>query len=62
MNNAEENEVCKKLGASEGVVDIDSNLKDPQLCGLYAPDIYNNIRVTEVGGAIFIHLMPIALS
>ncbi|XP_007013748.2 PREDICTED: cyclin-A2-2 [Theobroma cacao] len=44
----EENEVCKKLGASEGVVDIDSNLKDPQLCGLYAPDIYNNIRVTEL--------------
>ncbi|XP_022731404.1 cyclin-A2-2 [Durio zibethinus] len=44
----EENGVCEKLGASKGVVDIDSNLKDPQACGLYAPDIYNNIRVTEL--------------
>ncbi|XWS27164.1 hypothetical protein CRYUN_Cryun26dG0091600 [Craigia yunnanensis] len=44
----EENEVYEKLGASKGVVDIDSNLKDPQICGLYASDIYNNIRVTEL--------------
>ncbi|XWS17014.1 hypothetical protein CRYUN_Cryun33cG0031300 [Craigia yunnanensis] len=44
----EENEVFEKLGASKGVVDIDSNLKDPQMCGLYAPDIYNSIRVTEL--------------
>ncbi|XVF34439.1 hypothetical protein REPUB_Repub18cG0059200 [Reevesia pubescens] len=44
----EENVVCEKLGASKGVVDIDSNLKDPQACGLYAPDIYNNIRATEL--------------
>ncbi|MFQ6638316.1 hypothetical protein Gotur_014521 [Gossypium turneri] len=54
----DQKEACKKLGASKDVVDIDSNLKDPQACGLYAPDIYNNMRVTEVGGAIFIHLMP----
>ncbi|MBA0593911.1 hypothetical protein Gorai_010838 [Gossypium raimondii] len=54
----DQNEACKKLGASKDVVDIDSNLKDPQACGLYAPDIYNNMHVTEVGGAIFIHLMP----
>ncbi|XVE63556.1 hypothetical protein DITRI_Ditri07aG0029800 [Diplodiscus trichospermus] len=44
----EENEVFEKLGALKGVVDIDSNLKDPRVCGLYAPDIYNNIRVTEL--------------
>ncbi|KAK8500163.1 hypothetical protein V6N12_002271 [Hibiscus sabdariffa] len=44
----EENEVCEKLVASKDVVDIDSNLKDPQACGLYAPDIYNNMRVTEL--------------
>ncbi|OMO80516.1 hypothetical protein COLO4_24050 [Corchorus olitorius] len=44
----EENEVCELLGASKGVVDIDSDIKDPQVCGLYAPDIYNNIRVTEL--------------
>lgn len=63
MYNAEKNEVCEKVGASKGgVVNIDSNLRDPQMCGLYAPDIYNNKRVTEVGGAIFIHLMPIWLS
>nr|QYW07113.1 cyclin A2-1 [Dimocarpus longan] len=30
------------------IVNIDSNLKDPQSCSLYAPDIYNNIRVTEL--------------
>ncbi|KAK4853989.1 hypothetical protein QYF36_017401 [Acer negundo] len=30
------------------IVNIDSNLKDPQVCSLYAPDIYNNIRVTEL--------------
>ncbi|KAE8700172.1 hypothetical protein F3Y22_tig00110560pilonHSYRG00063 [Hibiscus syriacus] len=44
----DENEVCDKLGASKDIVDIDSNLKDPQACGLYAPDIYNNMRVTEL--------------
>ncbi|KAH7574192.1 hypothetical protein JRO89_XS03G0263900 [Xanthoceras sorbifolium] len=36
----ESNDLC--------IVDIDSNLKDPQACALYAPDIYNNIRVTEL--------------
>lgn len=30
-------------------IDIDSDKKDPQLCSLYAPDIYNNLRVVEVG-------------
>ncbi|KAG8491726.1 hypothetical protein CXB51_015150 [Gossypium anomalum] len=43
-----EDDVCKKLGVSKDVVDIDSNLKDPRICSLYAPDIYNNIRVTEL--------------
>ncbi|KAH1057447.1 hypothetical protein J1N35_035512 [Gossypium stocksii] len=43
-----EDDVCKKLGVSKDVVDIDSNLKDPRVCSLYAPDIYTNIRVTEL--------------
>lgn len=30
------------------IVDIDAGHKDPQLCSLYAPDIYNNLRVAEV--------------
>lgn len=30
------------------IVDIDSNLKDPQACSLYAPDIYSNISLIEV--------------
>lgn len=30
------------------VTDIDSDKKDPLLCSLYAPDIYSNLRVTEV--------------
>ncbi|KAK6267978.1 hypothetical protein QUC31_012138 [Theobroma cacao] len=29
-------------------IDIDSDKKDPQLCSLYAPDIYNNLRVVEL--------------
>lgn len=42
--------VCEKLIVTKDldVVDIDSNLKDPQACSLYAPDIYDNIRITEV--------------
>ncbi|KAK8992809.1 hypothetical protein V6N11_048879 [Hibiscus sabdariffa] len=28
--------------------DIDSDKKDPQLCSLYAPEIYNNLRVAEL--------------
>ncbi|XP_061346281.1 cyclin-A2-2-like [Gastrolobium bilobum] len=41
---------CEKLGASDckAIVDIDSELKDPQVWSSYAPDIYNNIRVTEL--------------
>ncbi|XP_024930290.2 cyclin-A2-1 isoform X1 [Ziziphus jujuba] len=47
----EEDIVCEIPAASKGVdiVDIDSNLKDPQACSLYAADIYNNIRITEIG-------------
>ncbi|CAK7353480.1 unnamed protein product [Dovyalis caffra] len=46
----EANEISKKLDASScaKIADIDSNIKDPQLCSLYAPDIYNNIRVKEL--------------
>lgn len=46
----EESKVSDKLGilGDPGVLDIDSNLKDPLACSLYAPDIYDNIRVTEL--------------
>lgn len=39
-----------KLGASYGIgiADIDSKQKDPQMCSMYAPDIYKNLRVTEL--------------
>ncbi|KAJ0267319.1 Cyclin [Hirschfeldia incana] len=30
------------------VIDIDSDDKDPLLCSLYAPEIYHNLRVTEL--------------
>ncbi|GLT67717.1 hypothetical protein SLA2020_400050 [Shorea laevis] len=29
-------------------IDIDSDMKDPQFCTLYAPAIYNNLRVAEL--------------
>lgn len=45
----EENNLCQELQSiGLSIVNIDSNLKDPQVCSLYAPDIYNNIRVTEL--------------
>lgn len=31
-------------------MNIDSDDTDPQLCSLYAADIYSNLRVAEVGG------------
>lgn len=30
------------------VVDIDSNVQDPQFCSLYAASIYDSIHVAEV--------------
>ena len=33
---------------SPDIVDVDADHKDPQLCCIYAPDIYNNLRVAEV--------------
>lgn len=45
----EENNLCEELQSNgPSIVNIDSNLEDPQVCSLYAPDIYNNIRVTEL--------------
>ncbi|KAB1204537.1 Cyclin-A2-1 [Morella rubra] len=45
-----EDMVCERPGTSNGpdIVDIDSNLKDPQFCSLYARDIYSNMRVAEL--------------
>ncbi|KAJ6354589.1 hypothetical protein OIU77_005236 [Salix suchowensis] len=46
----EEREISEKMDTSVGVsvVDIDSNIKDPQLCSFYAPDIYNIICAKEL--------------
>lgn len=32
----------------ETVFDIDSKHKDPRMCSVYAAELYNNLRVTEV--------------
>lgn len=34
--------------SNQHIVNIDADYKDPQLCSLYAPDIYNHLRVAEV--------------
>nr|DAD27011.1 TPA_asm: hypothetical protein HUJ06_028479 [Nelumbo nucifera] len=42
--------LCKHLGTSNcvDIMDIDCDFKDPQLCSLYAPDIYSNLLVAEL--------------
>ncbi|KAF8400732.1 hypothetical protein HHK36_014032 [Tetracentron sinense] len=49
----EKDKLCVELGISSGqdIADIDSYHKDPQICSLYAPDIYSNLRVAEVSVA-----------
>ncbi|KAJ4828251.1 hypothetical protein Tsubulata_012057 [Turnera subulata] len=45
----EGNMICEKLDSSGlRIVDIDSNIKDPQSCSLYAADIFKNKRVNEL--------------
>ncbi|KAK7293600.1 hypothetical protein RJT34_16470 [Clitoria ternatea] len=43
--------ICAKLKASDGLgivdIDLDLEIKDPQVWSSYAPDIYNNISVQE---------------
>ncbi|KAH0982674.1 hypothetical protein GBA52_009851 [Prunus armeniaca] len=34
--------------SNQHIVNIDADYKDPQLCSLYAPDIYNHLRVAEL--------------
>lgn len=50
----------QKVELSDGlpVADIDSNQKDPQMCGMYAPTIYEYQRVREV--CIASNLMSVA--
>ncbi|KAM7260280.1 hypothetical protein ACFE04_016021 [Oxalis oulophora] len=38
----------KEISNGPIILNIDSNLKDPQGCSEYAPDIYDNSRVTEL--------------
>ncbi|OUZ99665.1 Cyclin [Macleaya cordata] len=40
--------LCENLGNGPDITDIDSDYKDPQMCSLYAPDIYSNLRVSEL--------------
>ncbi|XP_044463612.1 cyclin-A2-2-like [Mangifera indica] len=45
----EENQLCQDLQSNDlCIINIDANLKDPQACSLYAPDIYNRKRVKEL--------------
>ncbi|KAF9612821.1 hypothetical protein IFM89_004231 [Coptis chinensis] len=39
---------CKSSEYEVGVINIDSDQKNPQMCSLYAPEIYRNLRVKEV--------------
>ena len=36
------------MASSSKFIDIDSDVKDPLLCSLYAPEIHYNMRVAEV--------------
>lgn len=49
-SNEEKGSFDGKLTTSSNpdVKDIDSDDKDPQLCSLYAPEIYNNLHVAEL--------------
>ncbi|XP_043723690.1 cyclin-A2-1-like isoform X2 [Telopea speciosissima] len=38
----------KKVSSGLDISDIDSDDKDPQMCCLYATDIYNNLRAAEI--------------
>lgn len=44
---------CSTVPDIPKFVDIDSDDKDPLLCSLYAPDIYYNMRVSEVIPRLF---------
>ncbi|EOA20684.1 hypothetical protein CARUB_v10000996mg [Capsella rubella] len=53
LSNSKDEEITEQKEDASGVldllqvVDIDSNVEDPQCCSLYAPDIYDNIHVAE---------------
>ena len=51
MRNAEKQNMCEDGAGSSNwlkYMDIDSDHKNPQLCSLYAPEIYMNLSVAEV--------------
>ncbi|MCL7049720.1 hypothetical protein MKW94_012820 [Papaver nudicaule] len=41
-------EAGETYGKGPEITDIDSDLQDPLMCSLYAPDIYSNLRVAEL--------------
>lgn len=43
-----ENLSRKLISCDPDFIDIDLDRTDPQLCSLYAADIYGNLRVAEV--------------
>ncbi|KAL3610577.1 hypothetical protein D5086_001597 [Populus alba] len=52
-HNSPKKEICnvsenQKISRDQEFIDIDSDHKDPQLCSLYAADIYSNLRVAEL--------------
>ncbi|KAF5204856.1 Cyclin-a2-1 [Thalictrum thalictroides] len=46
--NKDETKSCENSEGGTSIINIDSDLKDPLMCSLYAPDIYKNIRVAEL--------------
>lgn len=48
----DEENLCEDIGTGSSnylkFINIDSDHKDPQLCSLYAPDIYMNLRAAEL--------------
>nr|DAD44785.1 TPA_asm: hypothetical protein HUJ06_003015 [Nelumbo nucifera] len=49
-SNKDVDKLCVGLGTLSGqdITNIDCDFKDPQMCSLYAPDIYSNLRVAEL--------------
>ncbi|KAL8226811.1 hypothetical protein R6Q57_016643 [Mikania cordata] len=40
--------IKEEAGNDQTIIDIDSNQKDPQMCSLYAAEVYTNLRVAEL--------------
>ncbi|XP_059658059.1 cyclin-A2-2 [Cornus florida] len=56
-----EGKICDKLEGSNdlSIANIDLNHKDPQMCSLYASDIYDNLHVMELDRRLSVNYMEI---